>query len=222
MIICESCGHKNFEGLEECEECQTPLDDNYLVEPTNSAKRSLLKDRISVLQPKKPITVESTATVQEVMQTLVDKQIGCAVVVESGKTVGIFSERDVLIRLNVDTPNLKDRPIADFMTSNPRHNAWTWVATAMYPSLILTASSTASYRHVTSCDTWQKKCRLTTKTVGKLQTSHAIRRVPPILSTRKNLVLFTKTSSGPTTQLPLVWLQVPRGSGAKLSDDKSK
>ena len=120
MIICESCGHKNFEGLEECEECQTPLDDNYLVEPTNSAKRSLLKDRISVLQPKKPITVESTATVQEVMQTLVDKQIGCAVVVESGKTVGIFSERDVLIRLNVDTPNLKDRPIADFMTSNPR------------------------------------------------------------------------------------------------------
>jgi len=120
MIICESCGHENFEGLIECEECQTPLDETHLLPPTNVVERSLLKDRVSVLNPKTPITVAASATVDEVMQTLVDRQIGCVVVVHDGKTVGIFSERDVLIRLNDEAPDLKDRPVADFMTPNPR------------------------------------------------------------------------------------------------------
>ena len=120
MITCESCGHENIEGAYECEECQQPLDDTYLVPSSNFVEQSLLEDRVSVLNPRKPITVEASATVQEVMQTLVDRQIGCAVVVQDGRTVGIFSERDVLIRLNTDAPQLKHRPVSDFMTPNPR------------------------------------------------------------------------------------------------------
>lgn len=120
MIICESCGHKNIEGANECEECQQPLDDTHLVEPTNVVEQSLLTDRVSILNPKIPITVQPDTAVQDVMQTLVDRGIGCVVVVQEGQTVGIFSERDVLIRLNTDARQLKDRPVSDFMTPNPR------------------------------------------------------------------------------------------------------
>jgi CBS domain-containing protein len=40
-------------------------------------------------------------------------------IVEHDKAVGIFSERDALMRLGVNYANLTSRPIRDFMTPNP-------------------------------------------------------------------------------------------------------
>ena len=40
--------------------------------------------------------------------------------VEEGRLVGVFSERDVLIRLNTRAPELADRPVSEFMTRGPQ------------------------------------------------------------------------------------------------------
>lgn len=120
MIACPYCGHENIEGTDECEQCQQSIHDTYLTPPTCSVEDGLLNDRVGVLNPKVPITVEVSDTVQQVLDVLVNKGIGCVVVVDQGQPVGVFSERDALMRLNTDTSASKDRPVVDFMTPNPR------------------------------------------------------------------------------------------------------
>jgi CBS domain-containing protein len=47
------------------------------------------------------------------------QKIGCIIVVDGQTVAGIFSERDALLRLGVDAPQLWDRPIREFMTPQP-------------------------------------------------------------------------------------------------------
>jgi CBS domain-containing protein len=46
-------------------------------------------------------------------------KIGCVVVLREHQIVGIFSERDVLLRLNVNAAEHWNRPVRDFMTRSP-------------------------------------------------------------------------------------------------------
>ena len=47
---------------------------------------------------------------------MADRGLGCAVVVEHGALVGIFTERDAVQQLNDEAAELADRPVSDFMT----------------------------------------------------------------------------------------------------------
>ena len=58
--------------------------------------------------------------VGEVLRLLVDKKIGCVFVVTDEKVVGVFSERDALMRLNADAAKHLTQPVSDFMTANPQ------------------------------------------------------------------------------------------------------
>jgi CBS domain-containing protein len=117
---CPDCGFSNIEGVDECDQCQQPLSPLTLPEPASELERSILTDRIDALNPREPLVVEPGAPVSLVLQLLVAHAVGCAVVVEDGEPVGIFSERDALLRLNVDAAEHGDRPISDFMTPNPQ------------------------------------------------------------------------------------------------------
>ena len=119
MMDCPDCGHENLAGADECEACQQPLCALSEPAPTSAIARSLLSDRIEVLSPCKPLTVAPDTPVAEVLQTLVDESIGCVVVVDGDEVVGIFSERDALMRLNTDTALFARRPISEFMTPSP-------------------------------------------------------------------------------------------------------
>jgi CBS domain-containing protein len=120
MIICPYCSSENIEGTDLCEECGEPLTDSHLTPPSNEVEQGLLKDRVSVLSPKKPLTVKPTTPVGDVLKLMVDRRIGCIVVEEGGKPVGIFSERDALRKLNVDAATLSDHPVSEFMTPQPQ------------------------------------------------------------------------------------------------------
>ncbi len=119
MIICPYCQAENIEGADECVQCNQPLTDMGIRVPTTSVEADLLRDRIERLWPKTPTTVPSTMPVGEVLKTMVDKTIGCVMVVDDGKLVGIFSERDALMKLNVDAAKFFSRPISQFMTPRP-------------------------------------------------------------------------------------------------------
>jgi CBS domain-containing protein len=120
MILCPYCGSENIEGVDDCEECGQPLSDTHLAPPGTEVERSMLRDRIGVLVPKRPITVTPGTPVGEVLRLMVKNEIGCVVVAEENRLLGIFSERDALRKLNADAMQLSARPVSEFMTPNPQ------------------------------------------------------------------------------------------------------
>jgi CBS domain-containing protein len=119
MSICPYCQAENIEGADECVDCGESLIELGTRIPATSVEADLLRDRIERLWPKTPSTVTSDTPVGEVLKKMVGETIGCVMVVDSGKLVGIFSERDALMKLNVDAPKFATRPISQFMTQNP-------------------------------------------------------------------------------------------------------
>jgi CBS domain-containing protein len=119
MIICPYCQAENIEGADECCDCNQPLTEMSIRVPATSVEADLLRDRVERLWPKTPSTVPHDMLVGQVLKKMVDETIGCVMVVNGDKLVGIFSERDALMKLNVDAAKFFDRPIAQFMTTNP-------------------------------------------------------------------------------------------------------
>lgn len=119
MIDCPFCGAENIPGIDDCEECGQPLSHVHSGGPANNVERSLIKDRVTALTPKQPCTVSPQATVGEVLHQMATNRIGCVMIVDGGKPVGIFSERDALMKLNTEAAALCEHPISEFMTANP-------------------------------------------------------------------------------------------------------
>ena len=118
-ILCPYCEAENIEGADECEACGEALTDLSRRVPTSSVEADLLRDRIERLWPKSPSTVAPETPIGDVLKKMVGETIGCVMVVDKGKLVGIFSERDALMKLNTDAPKLLSRPISQFMTPDP-------------------------------------------------------------------------------------------------------
>lgn len=119
LTDCPYCGHENIDGADHCDACQQPLDFLTKPRPANAVERSLVKDRVSLLQPKPPFVVAPECPVGEVLRQMVDHEVGCVVVGRGDEIAGIFSERDALDRLNVRFGELADRPVSQFMTPSP-------------------------------------------------------------------------------------------------------
>jgi CBS domain-containing protein len=120
MILCRHCKSRNIDGAEDCENCGQPLADAHLPPPRTKAERSLLGDRVSALDPKRPVTVAPAMLVGETLRLMVERGIGCVVVAEGAKPLGIFSERDALRKIDVNSADFAARPVRDFMTPNPQ------------------------------------------------------------------------------------------------------
>jgi CBS domain-containing protein len=119
-MICPSCNHNNLPGCEVCSNCLHDL--TQLDRPTaqDRVERSLMDDRVSVLQPRPAVTLPPGATVADAMRLMLEQNIGAVPIVDgSGRLLGIFSERDLLTRVAGTEPDCAARPVADFMTPNP-------------------------------------------------------------------------------------------------------
>ena len=78
-----------------------------------------MKDVVSSLLPKPPVTVSPDQRVGDVLKLMVERQVGCVVVTRGEQIVGVFSERDAVDRLNVQFAELAHRPVSQFMTPSP-------------------------------------------------------------------------------------------------------
>ncbi|MCA9099844.1 MAG: CBS domain-containing protein [Pirellulales bacterium] len=119
MTVCPSCGQQNIAGVDVCEACGSSLAEVANAQPTSYEDAGVLGDPIRVLPPQSPTIVAPSAPIGDVLHVLVDNSVGCVLVVEDDEIVGIFSERDALMRLNVRYADLLDRPVSEFMTSSP-------------------------------------------------------------------------------------------------------
>ena len=119
-MICPSCGHANLEGAEMCASCQNPLIDAESARRANSVlEEKVAADAVSTLGPVRPIVAEPTTRVREVLRLLAEHNVGCVLVVFCDVLVGIFSERDLLMRVGDRLEELADHPIRHFMTPAP-------------------------------------------------------------------------------------------------------
>jgi CBS domain-containing protein len=117
MLLCPYCESENIDGADVCEECEQPLIAQSMPRPATSLERAIMKDRIDLLDPREPLVVEPDAPVAMVVKLMHGHRVGCAVVVDDERHVlGIFSERDALMRLGADYSLHADRPVSQFMT----------------------------------------------------------------------------------------------------------
>ena len=118
-MLCPYCEAENIEGADECAKCGAGLAHLSRRIPASSVEADLLRDCIERLWPKPPLSVSPDTTVGDVLNQMVDKKIGCVMIVDKGKLMGIFSERDALMKLNVDAKRFLARPLSQFMSADP-------------------------------------------------------------------------------------------------------
>ena len=118
-MICPQCNAENMKGAEICDECGASLDYLSQPQPASRTEWRIVRDKVKVLDPAPPITVAPETRVRDVIEMLVGRSIGCVLVADGDKLLGIFSERDALTRLGTDGADLGELPIGQFMTPNP-------------------------------------------------------------------------------------------------------
>ena len=123
MTNCEACGHENLPGSDSCALCGTDL-----VDPTASTASAdsdpfvvegIMREPIGGLIPGDPVCVAPDTTVEATIEALVTAGRACALVVWERTLVGIFTERDVLMRVASDFKRLGPCPVREFMTPAP-------------------------------------------------------------------------------------------------------
>lgn len=119
MILCPFCGAENIDGADVCDDCSQSLE--HLSKPRRApgVENALFQDRVGTLLRAQPLAVEETTIVGETLELLVRQRVGCVVVLRHGEIVGIFSERDALMRIGDEIDRFRNRPIRDFMTESP-------------------------------------------------------------------------------------------------------
>jgi len=70
------------------------------------------------MEPPAAVVVPESASIGTVIQVMLDRGLGAVLVQREGRTVGIFTERDVLRRV-VLTGISQETPLRDIMTSDP-------------------------------------------------------------------------------------------------------
>lgn len=79
-----------------------------------------MDDPVSILSPRQAVTLSTQATVADAIDVMLRGQIGAVVIVdEQGTAVGIFSERDLLMKLVGQCENYSIAYVRDYMTPAP-------------------------------------------------------------------------------------------------------
>ncbi len=132
-------------GQDVCEACGTDL--TYLSVPGPKKGRLhkiILKDPLSQLNLPQPVTLRETDTVAEAVREMREHRYGSVLVLDGeGKLSGIFTERDVVSRVQVGEQCLGELLLGDVMTPSPHslHEDDTI-------ALALNHMSVGDYRHV--------------------------------------------------------------------------
>lgn len=118
-MLCPSCGYDNIEGADRCEECLTSL---FNLDESQGGKRALarsvMEDDLSKLENEFLAVTPDTST-SEVVSQMKQARLGCALILDHGKLIGIFTERDLLSKLTGKTAPPPATPIKDLMSANP-------------------------------------------------------------------------------------------------------
>ena len=118
---CPSCGHENIDGSDRCENCLAPFRqlDIPSADAAEGLARSAMEDNLGRLELDQMISVAPDTSALEVAQLMKTTNSGCALVIENGKLLGIFTEHDVLQRMAGVDRELDGVTVKELMSPNP-------------------------------------------------------------------------------------------------------
>jgi len=73
-----------------------------------------------IIEQREVVTSPGNTTVGEAARLMRQKQVGAVMVVEEGKLIGVFTERDALFRVVAEGRDAQTTRLAEVMTRNPR------------------------------------------------------------------------------------------------------
>jgi CBS domain-containing protein len=89
-------------------------------EETTVIQDLLTKDPIAALNPSTPISVDATTSLEKAIRQMNSHKIGCLLVTDNNdKLIGIFTEKDVLMRVTGLIDDLSGAKVVDYMTADP-------------------------------------------------------------------------------------------------------
>jgi CBS domain-containing protein len=115
-MLCPVCQHDNFEGESECANCGASLA-NVDVPEGLGGRDAILSEHLDALGIEAPRLIAPGTGVAEAIREMHENDIDCLLIVEDGRLVGVFTDRDAFVKA-VDK-RLQLYKVRDFMTSDP-------------------------------------------------------------------------------------------------------
>ena len=81
--------------------------------------RSLAEQTVSAIKSQPFATVPPDVSVEKAINELAGLQVACILVVEDGKLLGVFTDRDVLHQVALEYEHVKWQNVRNFMTPDP-------------------------------------------------------------------------------------------------------
>ncbi len=96
------------------------LEEELLEDQEIKLTRSSLQVPLKTLRLKKAVCVEATSTIRRSIDMMLARQFGCLLIVENNKYNGIFTERDILRKIVLESIDLDTAHVCDYMTEHGR------------------------------------------------------------------------------------------------------
>ena len=114
---CPTCGFENLIGADVCDNCGSDLAGHDTPQPAIGFHGRLLGEHLDTLGMSAPETVDAGADVNDAIRRMHDKGIDCVLVLDGGRLVGIFTDRDAVLK--VAGRPITTEPISALMTRDP-------------------------------------------------------------------------------------------------------
>jgi CBS domain-containing protein len=117
-MICPACRFENFEGEDTCANCGADLREADIPKSALDYHDTVLGEQLEVLEVGHPLTIEPSAPVSDGIRQMHESGRDCLLVVEGGRLVGIFTDRDAVLKVAGGRSELR-RPVGEVMTADP-------------------------------------------------------------------------------------------------------
>jgi CBS domain-containing protein len=118
-MICPYCRHENLEGADQCDWCLMDLQPLDRPAPATTLEDRLINEHVARLEAKRAIMVAPQSTIREAVETMAKHEIGCVLVHDGRRAVGILSERDLLLRVGLGLATVENETVSSVMTRDP-------------------------------------------------------------------------------------------------------
>jgi CBS domain-containing protein len=98
-VSCPACGFQNLPGDDVCTNCGATLAGTDTAETSAASRSVLLGSRLGSLTIGPATTIDSAVPVGGALNTMHEQGLDCLLVMSGGRLVGIFTERDAVLKL---------------------------------------------------------------------------------------------------------------------------
>ncbi len=113
---CPTCLEENIAGADVCNNCGHDLTDLSTPIASSPEEQRIMTEPLAQIGAHTPVFVAPDTSLRDTVRAMCENNIGCVLVGAPDNLLGIFSERDLLLRAADRHTDLAGRPIRELMT----------------------------------------------------------------------------------------------------------